>query len=69
MLPNVNKSFNLLVPPAKSKSHIYLAREKHPVVNDIFYLTWCDDLWALPSVSHWCLVVNMYGGIRALLLN
>lgn len=43
--------------------------KKHPMVNDIFYLTWCDDLWALPSVSHWCLVVNMYGQIRALPLN
>lgn len=50
-LQNINKSFNLVIPCAKLKSHIYLARNKTLLVNDIFYLTWCDDLWSLPSVS------------------
>lgn len=56
-------------PTAKSKSHMYLVIEKHPLVSGILNLTRCVDLWALGSVCRWCLLVNMYGGIRALLLN
>lgn len=50
-LRSINKSFNLVIPCAKLKSHIYLAKNKALLANDIFYLTWCDDLWPLPSVS------------------
>lgn len=57
---NINKSFNLLIPLAKSNSHISLARKKTLYVNDIFYLTWRDDLWALVCLlcltGVWCLI-------------
>lgn len=33
---NINKSFNLMIPFAKPKSHVYLARKQTLVVNDIF---------------------------------
>lgn len=50
-LRSINKSFNLVMPCAKLKSHIYLAKNKALLASDIFSLTWCDDLWPLPSVS------------------
>ena len=57
-LQNVNKSFNLVIPRAKLKSHIYLARNKPLLVNDIFCLTWCEDLWSVASVPDrvWMLI-------------
>lgn len=45
---NVNKSFNLALPRAKLKSHVYLSQEiiikkKTLLANDISHLTRCDD--------------------------
>lgn len=46
---NVNKSFNLALPRAKLKSHIYLSQEiiiikkNDMLANDISHLTRCDD--------------------------
>lgn len=54
-LQNINKSFNLVIPCAKPKSHIYLAQNKTLMTNVIFFLTPCDDVW-----SH--LVSAMFGG-------
>lgn len=54
-LQNINKSFNLLIPCAKPKSHIYLAQNKTLMTNFIFFLTLCDDVWS-PCVS------AMFGG-------
>lgn len=48
-LQNINKSFNLLIPCAKPKSHIYLAQNK-TLTNFIFFLALCDDVWSLPCV-------------------
>lgn len=59
LLQNINKSFNLLIPCAKAKSHIYLTQNKTVMTNFIFFLTLCDDVW--PRLE-----VNMHGGIRAL---
>lgn len=55
-LQNINKSFNLLIPCAKPKSHIYLAQNKTLMTNVIFVLTLPDDVW-----SH-LLVSAMFGG-------
>lgn len=49
-LQNINKSFNLVLPCAKLKSHTYLTRNKTMFANVILCLTWCNDLWSHSSV-------------------